>query len=95
MIMKFIIMMAGCQFSNWMSSSQFQCHLDVIYDTKVRIRANGGAGIDPLDAHSGPVIFTQHGIDDITWCYRAARHNSFPSFRRQDPSHHETVRSTP
>jgi hypothetical protein len=27
----------GCQFSNWMSSSQFQCHRDVINDTKVRI----------------------------------------------------------
>src|ERR1700758_4050671 len=26
-----------CQFSNWMSSSQFQCHRDVINDTKVRI----------------------------------------------------------
>jgi hypothetical protein len=51
----------------------------------VRIGANGGAGIDPLDAHSGPVIFTRHGIDDITWCYRAARHDSFPSFRRARP----------
>jgi hypothetical protein len=30
-----------CQFSNWMSSSQFQCHRDVINDTKVRI---GGGG---------------------------------------------------
>src|ERR1700740_1488747 len=29
-----------CQFSNWMSSSQFQCHRDVINDTKVRIGAN-------------------------------------------------------
>jgi len=27
----------SCQFSNWMSSSQFQCHRDVINDTKVRI----------------------------------------------------------
>jgi hypothetical protein len=27
-----------CQFSNWMSSSQFQCHLDAIYDTKMRMR---------------------------------------------------------
>ena len=33
-----------CQFSNWMSSSQFQCHRDVINDTKVRIGANGGVG---------------------------------------------------
>jgi hypothetical protein len=46
-----------------MSSSQFQCHRDVINDTKVRIGANGGAGIDPLDAHSGPVIFTRHGME--------------------------------
>src|SRR6202171_6413954 len=30
-----------CQFSNWMTSSQFQCHRDVINDTKVRI---GGGG---------------------------------------------------
>src|ERR1700688_3465044 len=30
----------ACQFSNWMSSSQFQCHRDVINDTKVRIGAN-------------------------------------------------------
>src|ERR1700692_2326056 len=30
----------SCQFSNWMSSSQFQCHRDVINDTKVRIGAN-------------------------------------------------------
>jgi hypothetical protein len=30
----------NCQFSNWMSSSQFQCHRDVINDTKVRIGAN-------------------------------------------------------
>jgi hypothetical protein len=28
-----------CQFSNWMSSSQFQCHRDVINDTEVRIGA--------------------------------------------------------
>ena len=27
-----------CQFSNSMSSSQFQCHRDVIDDTKLRIR---------------------------------------------------------
>jgi hypothetical protein len=27
----------GCQFSNSMSSSQFQCHRHVIDDTKVRI----------------------------------------------------------
>ena len=27
----------SCQFSNWMSSAQFQCHRDVINDTKVRI----------------------------------------------------------
>jgi hypothetical protein len=28
-----------------------------------------GAGIDALDAHSGPVIFTLQGADDITWRY--------------------------
>ena len=28
----------ACQFSNWMPSSQIQCHLDAIYDTKMRIK---------------------------------------------------------
>jgi hypothetical protein len=27
-----------CQFSNRMPSSQTQCHLDAIYDTKMRIK---------------------------------------------------------
>jgi hypothetical protein len=27
------------------------------------------ASINPLDAHSGPVIFTLHDVDDITWRY--------------------------
>jgi hypothetical protein len=30
----------SCQFSNWMSSSEFQCHRDVINDTKRGIGAN-------------------------------------------------------
>jgi hypothetical protein len=35
----------GCPFSNWMSSSQFQCHRDVINDTKVRIGQNVADGL--------------------------------------------------
>ena len=37
---------SSCQFSNWMSSSQFQCHRDVINDTKVRIGGWRGGGED-------------------------------------------------
>jgi hypothetical protein len=36
-----------CQFSNGMSSSQFQCHLDGIHDTKVRIR-----GLNPPEFYA-------------------------------------------
>ena len=35
-----MLLMMMCQFSNWMSSSHFQCHRDVINDTKMRIGAN-------------------------------------------------------
>jgi hypothetical protein len=27
-------------------------------------------GINPFDAHNGPVVFTRHGADEITWRYR-------------------------
>jgi hypothetical protein len=40
----------GCQFSNKMSSSQFQCRRDLINDVKLRIGANGGVG-DAVGSH--------------------------------------------
>jgi hypothetical protein len=46
-----------CQFSNRMSSSQFQCHLDAIYDMKMRMNdlstLFGSAGEEERAASGG------------------------------------------
>jgi hypothetical protein len=48
-----------CQFSNRMPSSQIQCHLDAIYDTKMRIKdlstSFGSAAPPTTRGPAGPI----------------------------------------
>jgi hypothetical protein len=43
-VRQLLMMSWFCQFSNWMSSSQFKCRRDVIYDMKLRIRGQSVMG---------------------------------------------------